>query len=44
MMIIRGAQMPIVSPRPQNDASVVDPLGERAAAVFASQLAADRVP
>jgi hypothetical protein len=44
MMIIRGAQMPIVSPRSQDDVSVVDPLGERAAVVFASQLAADRLP
>jgi hypothetical protein len=39
MMIIRGAQTPTAAPRPH-----ADPLGEQAAAVFAADLAADRVP
>jgi len=44
MMIIRGAQTPTAAPRPHDDRSVIDPLGEQAAVVFATELAADRVP
>jgi hypothetical protein len=44
MMIIRGAQAPTVASRPHDGASLVDPLGEQAAVVFAAELAADRVP
>jgi hypothetical protein len=44
MMIIRGTQTLAVAPSPQDDVSVTDPLGERAAVVFAAELAADRVP
>ena len=46
MMIIRGAQAPADGTRlHDNDgASVVDPLEEQAAVVFATDLAADRVP
>jgi hypothetical protein len=44
MMIIRGSQAPAAAPRPHDGASVIDPLGEQAAVVFASELAADRIP
>jgi hypothetical protein len=44
MMIIRGAQTPTAAPSPHDGASVIDPLGEQAAAVFAAELEADRVP
>src|SRR3984957_13590795 len=44
MMVIRGAQAPTAAPRPRDDVSMADPLGEQAAAVFAAELAADRVP
>jgi hypothetical protein len=44
MIIIRGTQTPAVAPSPQDDVPVTDPLGERAAVVFAAELAADRVP
>jgi hypothetical protein len=44
MMIIRGAQVPAVARCPDDVASVIDPLGEQAAIVFAAELAADRVP
>jgi hypothetical protein len=44
MMIIRGVQAPAAAPGPQDDVPVTDPLRERAAAVFAADLAADRVP
>lgn len=44
MMIIRGGQAPAAASGPPEDGSVADPLGERAAAVFAAELAADRVP
>jgi hypothetical protein len=44
MMIIRGTQAPAAVLGPCDDASVADPLGERAAFVFAAELAADRVP
>ena len=40
MMIIRGAQAPTTVSRPHDGVSVIDPLGEQAAVVFA----ADRVP
>jgi hypothetical protein len=43
-MIIRGDQMPAVTPGAYDDGSVTDPLGTRAAVVFAADLAADRVP
>jgi hypothetical protein len=42
MMIIRGAQTSVGSISVQG--SLLDPLGERAAAVFADDLAVDRVP
>jgi len=44
MMIIRGVQTPTAALGPRGDASVADPLGERAALVFAAELAADRIP
>ena len=44
MMIIRGAQVPVVARCLDDVASVIDPLGEQAAVVFAAELAADRVP
>jgi uncharacterized protein DUF2637 len=44
MMIIRGAQTPTAAPSLHDGASVIDPLGEQAAAVFAAELEADRVP
>jgi hypothetical protein len=44
MMVIRGAQAPAATRSPHDDVSVTDPLGERAAVVFAADLAADRVP
>jgi hypothetical protein len=44
MMIIRGAQAPARTPRPCDHASTDDPLRERAATVFAAELAVDRVP
>lgn len=44
MMIIRNAQTPAITPCAHDDVLPVDPLGRRAAAVFAAELAADRVP
>jgi hypothetical protein len=44
MVMIRGAQTPTAAPRPHDGTSVIDPLGEQAAVVFAAELAADRVP
>ena len=44
VMIIRGAQMPAVARCLDDVASVIDPLGEQAAVVFAAELTADRVP
>lgn len=44
MMVIRGEQMPAVTPSAYDDDLAADPLGERAAIVFAADLAADRVP
>jgi hypothetical protein len=44
MMIIRGAQTPTAAPRLHDGESVIDPLGEQAAVLFAAELAADRVP
>jgi hypothetical protein len=44
MMIIRGAQAKTAAPRLRDGASVIDPLGEQAAVVFAAELAADLVP
>jgi hypothetical protein len=44
MMIILGAQVPAVARCLDDVASVIDPLGEQAAVVFAAGLAADRVP
>jgi hypothetical protein len=44
MMIIRRAQTLAPAPRAYDDASPGDPLGQRAVAVFAAELAADRVP
>jgi hypothetical protein len=44
MMIIRGSYAPAPMPGSHDDASMADPLCERAAAVFAAELAADRVP
>jgi hypothetical protein len=43
MMIIRGAQAPAAA-GPHHDSRVANPLGERAAAMFAAQLKADHVP
>jgi hypothetical protein len=42
MMIIRGAETPTVAPRPHQDGSVADPLGEQAAVVFEAELARTR--
>ncbi len=44
MIVIRKEQMPAGTPRTHEDRSATDPLGERAAAVFATDLAADRIP
>jgi hypothetical protein len=44
MVIIRSAQVTEATPGARDDGSAVDPLGERAAAMFATDLAADRVP
>jgi hypothetical protein len=44
MMIIRTEQVPAVTSNTDDDGSATDPLGERAAVVFAADLAADRVP
>jgi hypothetical protein len=44
MMIIRGAQTSVAAPRPHDGASGLDPLREQAVVVFATELAADRVP
>jgi hypothetical protein len=44
MVIIRSEQVPDVTPGARDDGSATDPLGERAAVVFADDLAADRVP
>jgi hypothetical protein len=43
MRIIRGGQVPAVARCLDDGASVIDPLGEQAAVVFAAELAADRV-
>jgi hypothetical protein len=43
-MIIRRVQVPTAMPSLHDDACVADPLDERAAQVFAVELAADRVP
>ena len=44
MMVVRNGQIPAVTPSAYDDASAIDPLGERAAVVFAADLAADHVP
>ena len=44
MMIIRIEQVPAVTSGARDDGYVTDPLGERAAVVFAADLAADRLP
>jgi len=44
LMIIRGGQKSAAAPCPNDEASVIDPLGQQAAMVFAAELAADRVP
>jgi hypothetical protein len=44
MVIIRGAQQPPAASSEHDDGLVTDPLGERAAVLFASDLAAERVP
>jgi Protein of unknown function (DUF2637) len=44
MVIIRGARVPPVAPSAHDDAPITDPLSERAAVLFAGDLAADRVP
>jgi uncharacterized protein DUF2637 len=44
MMIIRSEQVPAVLSGICEDGSAADPLGERAAVVFAADLAADRLP
>jgi hypothetical protein len=44
MAIIHGTQVPAVGPSGHDAGCVADPLGERAAIVFATELAADRVP
>jgi uncharacterized protein DUF2637 len=43
MMIIRREQVPAVTSGAREDGSAADPLGERAALVFAADLAADRL-
>lgn len=44
MVIIRSEQVPVVTSGASGDGSAADPLGERAAVVFATDLALDRVP
>jgi hypothetical protein len=44
MVIIRSAQVPVVTSKALGDGSAADPLGERATVVFADDLAAGRVP
>jgi hypothetical protein len=44
LMVIRGAQASAAAPHPHDGAYVTDPLGKRAAVVFAAELAADRLP
>jgi Protein of unknown function (DUF2637) len=44
MMIIRSEQEPAIAPNARDEGSATDPLGERAAEVFADYLEADRVP
>jgi hypothetical protein len=44
MVMIRSDQTPPVTPSAYDDGFAADPLGERATAVFAAELAADRVP
>jgi hypothetical protein len=44
MMIIRSEQVPAIAPNARDEGSATDPLGERAAEVFADYLEADRVP
>jgi hypothetical protein len=44
MMIIRSGQVPAVTSNARDDGSATDPLSERAAVVFADDLAAGRVP
>jgi hypothetical protein len=41
MVIIRGTQPPTAARGPHDSASVIDPLGEQAAVLFAADLAAD---
>ena len=44
MMTIRNAQVTAVTSSAREDGSSADTLGERAAVVFAADLAADRLP
>lgn len=44
MMIIRSDQRPSATPGAHHGGTAADPLGERAAVVFAADLASDRVP
>jgi hypothetical protein len=44
MMVIRSGQVPAVTPGSHDNDCTTDPLGERAAVVFAADLPADRVP
>jgi hypothetical protein len=44
MMIIRREQVPAVTSGARDDGSATDPLGERAAMVFADELKTDRLP
>jgi Protein of unknown function (DUF2637) len=44
MMIIRTEQMPAATPSAHDGDDTADPFGERAAVVFADDLAVDRVP
>jgi hypothetical protein len=44
MMVIRSGQRPSVTPSAHDDDPATDPLGDRAAIVFADDLASNRVP
>jgi len=44
IVIIRGEQVPLITLSASDDGPTTDPLGERAAVVFADDLAAARVP
>ena len=44
MMIIRSEQTPVAAPSAHDDDDIADPLGERAAVVFADDLTVGRVP